>query len=32
MSVVWNMLSEPRMAPYLKSADGDKSKALALYE
>lgn len=31
-SVVWNMLSEPRMAPYLRSADGDKAKALALYE
>jgi hypothetical protein len=32
LSMVWNMLSEPRMAPYLHSADGDKIKALALYE
>jgi hypothetical protein len=32
VSVVWNMLSEPRMAPYLKSAAGDMGNALALYE
>jgi hypothetical protein len=32
VSVVWNLLSEPRMAPYLRAASGDKAKALALYE
>jgi hypothetical protein len=32
VSVVWYMLSEPRMAPYLKSAEDDKAKTLALYE
>lgn len=31
-SLVWNMLSEPRMAPYLRGAGHDKTKALALYE
>lgn len=32
MSVLWNMLSEPRMAPYFADAAGDKTMALALYE
>ncbi|MFE2750972.1 hypothetical protein ACFXGA_03095 [Actinosynnema sp. NPDC059335] len=32
LPVVWNMLSEPRMAPYLEAAGGDKIKALELYE
>ncbi|MGY6655998.1 hypothetical protein ACXIZN_27925 [Amycolatopsis sp. TRM77291] len=30
--VVWNLLSEPRMAPYLEAASGDKVAALRLYE
>ncbi|MDT0300516.1 hypothetical protein [Streptomonospora wellingtoniae] len=30
--IVWNRLSEPRMAPYLDRAGGDKGDALALYE
>jgi hypothetical protein len=32
VSVVWNMLSEPRMAPYLEDTAGDKTMALRLYE
>jgi hypothetical protein len=32
VSAVWTMLSEPRMAPYLQSANGNKDDALALYE
>jgi hypothetical protein len=32
VSKVWNMLSEPRMAPYLDTANGDKTTALELYE
>jgi hypothetical protein len=32
VSVVWNMLSESRMAPYLQLAAGDKVVALSLYE
>lgn len=31
-SVVWTMLSEPRMFPYLADARGDRSAALSLYE
>lgn len=31
-AVVWDMLSEPRMAPYLEAAGGDKGNALRLYE
>jgi hypothetical protein len=31
-SVIWSMLSEPRMAPYLEGAAGDKVAALGLYE
>ncbi|WP_026360497.1 hypothetical protein [Amycolatopsis nigrescens] len=30
--VVWDMLSEPRMAPYLDDAAGNKGAALGLYE
>jgi hypothetical protein len=32
VTAVWAMLSEPRMAPYLRHANGDKRDALALYE
>src|SRR5882757_4230400 len=32
VETVWNLLSEPRMAPYLRIADGDHRNALALYE
>jgi hypothetical protein len=32
VSVVWNILSEPRMAPYLEDTAGDKTMALRLYE
>ncbi len=32
VAAVWAMLSEPRMAPYLRSANGDQRNALALYE
>ncbi|WP_041560366.1 hypothetical protein [Nocardia farcinica] len=28
---VWDLLSEPRMAPYVADADGDRAAALALY-
>ncbi|WP_241832889.1 hypothetical protein [Amycolatopsis sp. CB00013] len=31
-SMVWNLLSEPRMAPYLEGASGDQVAALRLYE
>lgn len=30
--VVWELLSEPRMAPYLRVADDDRARALDLYE
>ncbi|MGW7536525.1 hypothetical protein [Amycolatopsis sp. NPDC054798] len=30
-TVVWNMLSEPRMAPYLAESGGDRDLALDLY-
>ncbi|AEI11180.1 hypothetical protein [Cellulomonas gilvus] len=29
---VWELLSEPRLAPYLRAADDDRSTAVALYE
>ncbi|MDF9878049.1 hypothetical protein [Cellulosimicrobium cellulans] len=29
---VWELLSEPRMAPYLRAADNDRPRALELYE
>jgi hypothetical protein len=32
VAAVWEMLSEPRMAPFLKNAGGDRSSALELYE
>jgi hypothetical protein len=32
VSTVWGLLSEPRMAPYLRDAGGDQGAALALYE
>ncbi|UJW34334.1 hypothetical protein L3Q67_11520 [Saccharothrix sp. AJ9571] len=32
VDVVWDMLSEPRMAPYLATVGCDKAKALELYE
>ncbi|WP_052809958.1 hypothetical protein [Streptomonospora alba] len=31
-ATVWTLLSEPRTAPYLEKADGDRQDALALYE
>lgn len=31
-AAVWGMFSEPRMAPYVKAASGDRDSALALYE
>ncbi|MFD0774074.1 hypothetical protein ACFQZ2_09070 [Streptomonospora algeriensis] len=30
--IVWNLLSEPRTAPYLEKAGGNRNDALALYE
>lgn len=32
VSVVWNLLSEQRLGPYLRAAHGDRAKALDLYE
>ncbi|MFV2197093.1 hypothetical protein [Nocardiopsis sp. LOL_012] len=32
VNIVWNRLSEPRMAPYLRKTGGDRRDALAVYE